>query len=380
MSSPSFDRRERVAAVADASAGGDVLVTVAVPPDQPVGEALERAEEERAEADYLDEGSSSKPLRRALERVVHVLHGYDRTPENGLVVYAGVVDGDLQEHVFDDLPAPVRESAFAVGNAFDTEPLESAARPTRTYGLLVVERGGAALGRLVGERVEPVETIDSDVMGKTKAGGQSADRFERDRERQKHEFFQEVADEAERALLGDGAGDSGEADGDETTADDGHDEDDATVDGLVLGGTTVTVDEFRDGDYLDYRLADRVVGTFPVEYASEQGLRQLADRAQETVADDETRREREALDRFLDGVTGDEVVYGRDATLDALDYGAVETTLVSAALDADDRRDLAARTDDEGGDLVVVGDGFERGRRFREAFGGVGALLRFPVE
>ncbi len=371
MATASFELRERIDAVAEASADGDVLVTVAVPPDEPVGEALERVEEARAEAEYLDDGSS-RPRRKALERTVHVLHGYDRTPEHGLVVYVGVVDGDLTEHAFDDLPSSVPESVFAVENRFDTAPLEGVARPDATYGLLVVERGGAALGRLRGDRVEVVETVESSVPGKTRKGGQSADRFERDRERAKREFFETVADEAERAFLGDAAG---EGDGGEDGEDDG-------VDGLLLGGTTVTVDDFRDGEFLDYRLRDRLVGgTFGVEYASEQGLRQLADRASEAVDDDRTRRERDALDRFFRAIDeGDDVVYGQEETADALEYGAVDTLLVSADLPADAVREFEERAEGEGGDVVVVSTGFEDGERFREAFGGVGGLLRFPVE
>lgn len=391
-----YELAEAVEELSGIEGSGDHLVTVAVAADGSVGAALERVEEAHADAEYIHAEGSDEPARAALERARHLLHRYEGegTPDRGLVVY---VDGEAdegREWVFDDLPTPVRESVFERDRAFDTGPLVRAARDAATYGLLVVERGGAAFGRFDGDTVELAESIDSDVMGKTRAGGQSAQRFARERERQKEEFFDEVAAEAERVFLADG--DTAEADATEAgsaTADAAagsvpaeaaaSDEGDAlAVDGLVVGGTAVTVDDFLEGDHLDYRLEDAALGgRYSVEYAGEQGLRQLVDRASDELAAADERPAREALADFFDAVgAGEPVVYGSDETEEALEYGAVETTLVSSGLPAAAIREWEERTDEEGGETVVVPEGLERGARFREAFGGVGALLRFPIE
>lgn len=390
--STDYARSERITAAANASGDENALLTVAIPPDRSVGETLERVEERHAEAAYLDADETSSARRAVLDRVQHLLHGYDETPANGLVLHVGAVAGqdDVAEYVFDDLPGPVPEATFEWSNEFDVEVVETVARSPASYGLLVVERGGAALGHLDGDRVETIETIESDVMGKTKAGGQSADRFERDRARQKAAFFDEVAAEAKRAFVG----------GDEVT-----------VDGLLLGGTTVTVDEFVGSDALDHRLRDATVGgTFSVEYASEQGLRKLVERGREAMNEAEFDSVRSSLERFREalrrtahgddgapsgerpggsdggggsdeagGSDGDEVVYGADAVDRALAYDAVETVLVSDDRPAEVIREYDARTDGEGGDLVVVPADTETGARFAETFG-VAAILRFPID
>lgn len=364
MTTTEFSLRERIEAVSNVSGSEDDLLTVAIPPDESVGETLEAVEEAHAEAEYIHADETSKARRSVLERAQHILHGYDETPANGLVLYVGAVEGsdDITEFVFDDLPHPVQETVYEWANEFDVEALEGLVGSSSTYGLLVVERGGAALGRFHGDRVEVVETMDSDVMGKTKAGGQSADRFERDRERQKEEFFQEVANEATRAFLADG---------------------EPAIDGLLVGGTTVTVDEFTDGDYLDYRLQSQILGgTFTVEYASEQGLHQLVERGRDAMADAEWETVQAALDRFRNGLRdedGEDVVYGADAVHEALEYGAVDTLLVSGGLPAADIREYEEETAEEGGDVVVVPPDTESGTRFHRTFG-VGAILRFPVE
>ncbi|NHN59595.1 MULTISPECIES: Vms1/Ankzf1 family peptidyl-tRNA hydrolase [Halorussus] len=379
-----YERHERIERVEDAEATADDLLTVAVPPDRTVGEALERVEEDRAESEFIEEESEDAAYLDALEAARGVLQHRDSTPENGLVVYAGVVDGEVVEYVFDDLPSPVSEFVYERGNEFRTDVLDAAAGASKTFGLLVVERGGAALGLTENDDVQVIETFESDVMGKTKAGGQSAQRFERERERQKEEFFESVGEEARRAFLGEHDDESASASSD--------------VDGLLLGGTDVTVDDFREGDHLDYRLEEMLVGDpVSVEYASEQGLHQLVEKASDRIEDAERREMREALDRFFDaldagnaggaggdadgdGSAGDDVVYGREAVDEALEYDAVETALVSADLPFEAVRDVQERATEEGGDCVVVPTDFDGGRRFDEAFGGMAAILRFPIE
>ncbi|GGL52520.1 Vms1/Ankzf1 family peptidyl-tRNA hydrolase [Halocalculus aciditolerans] len=344
---------DRLAAVRSVDADENRLVSLTLPPDGDLNAALADVEEDHAAAEYLDE-SASEPVVEALGAVRHRLHEYTEIPDGGLAVYAGVVDGSLTEFVFDDLDRPVSERVYAVENAFVTEPLDAAERGGGRYGLLVVERGGAALGVYEDGGVTPVERVDSDVMGKHSKGGQSAARFARRREAQKRAFFAEVGAAAADAFT------------------------DPLVDGLALGGTEITVEEFRDADVLDYRLADRLLDTYPVDHASETGLRELAERARDDFdADGEVR---ETLDAFFDGVGDETVAYGVDAVDDALTYGAVDTLLVAASLDAERRQHLRERAEDEGGDCVVVSADSDRGARFVRGFDGVGALLRFPIE
>jgi peptide chain release factor subunit 1 len=360
MSSFDYERRDRIERVDAAESGDTDLLTLAVPPDRSLGSVREEIEEDHAEAEYLDADHASQGDRDALERARRVLLDYDALPENGLVVYAGDVDGETVSHVFDDLPHLVAEWTYEFDNEFDTDPLQGATTPQATDGLVVVERGGAVLGRLVGDDLTVEEELESQVMGKTRAGGQSAARFERERERQKAEFFDEVAGEAKRAFLGDDP-----------------------VDRLLIGGTTVTAEAFVEGDYLDHCLQQRIEGgTFPVEYASEQGLRQLVARAEEELLDPEQQAARDAVEEFYTALKedGQAVVYGRDVTEEALEFGAVETLLVAGSLPVETVTELEEAAAAEGGETAVVSTDFQGGQRFEQAFGGVGALLRFPIE
>ncbi|MFB6069302.1 MAG: peptide chain release factor aRF-1 [Halobacterium sp.] len=352
-----YERRDRIDRLDAVAGDGTELVSVTVPPDATVQAVRSRVAAEHAEAANIKSDRTRNRVRRALDRLQRSLRQYESTPEHGLAAYAGVVDGDLVSAVFDDLPAPIPESTYHCDDHFDLTAVEAAVAPGDTTGLVVVERGGAAIGELAGDHVRPVRRLDSQVMGATRAGGQSAQRFARERERQKHEFFEAVADTANDAFLGPDS-----------------------VSRLAVGGTLSTAKAFVNGGYLDHRLVDRLVGTFAVEYANARGLEQLVDAASRELLDAEARAARECLDDFFAGLRDDDAVtYGLEDVERAAEFGAVDSALVASNLPEEERAGVERAVDAQGGETYVVSTGTERGARFADAFGGVGALLRFPV-
>ncbi|MCD4535232.1 hypothetical protein LRP67_14150 [Nocardioides sp. cx-169] len=72
------------------------------------------------------------------------------------------------------------------------------------WGVLLVRKGGFALARLAGESVVESKTGQRHVQGRTKAGGQSQQRFARRRENQARQAYEAAADHAAR-ILGSGS-------------------------------------------------------------------------------------------------------------------------------------------------------------------------------
>jgi hypothetical protein len=70
------------------------------------------------------------------------------------------------------------------------------------WGVLLVRKGGFAVARLAGERVEESKVGQRHVQGRTKAGGQSQQRFARRRDNQARQAYEAAADHAAR-ILGD---------------------------------------------------------------------------------------------------------------------------------------------------------------------------------
>lgn len=70
------------------------------------------------------------------------------------------------------------------------------------WGVLLVRKGGFAIARLEGDRPIESKVGQRHVQGRTKAGGQSQQRFARRRDNQAREAYRAAADHAARVLTG----------------------------------------------------------------------------------------------------------------------------------------------------------------------------------
>lgn len=114
-----------------------------------------------------------------------------------------VVDGSLRGEAADG-------SWFAARLPFDqgydgpADPVAvaAAAVPPEAWGVLLVRKGGFAVARLAGEQVAESKVGQRHVQGRTKAGGQSQQRFARRRDNQAKQAYGAAADHAARILAG----------------------------------------------------------------------------------------------------------------------------------------------------------------------------------
>jgi hypothetical protein len=72
--------------------------------------------------------------------------------------------------------------------------------PPGDWGVLLVRKGGFAVARLAGERLVESKVGQRHVQGRTKAGGQSQQRFARRRDNQARQAYEAAADHAARIL------------------------------------------------------------------------------------------------------------------------------------------------------------------------------------
>ncbi|HEU5353017.1 MAG TPA: acVLRF1 family peptidyl-tRNA hydrolase [Actinocrinis sp.] len=95
--------------------------------------------------------------------------------------------------------APVALDSTAANTLIDD--LAAHALAPRTIGVLLVRRGGYAVGVFEGPRITDSKVGARHVQGRTKAGGWSQQRFARRREGQAREAYGAAADTAARILL-----------------------------------------------------------------------------------------------------------------------------------------------------------------------------------
>ncbi len=164
-------------------------------------------------------------LRRWVENF-EARHG-----ETELTVVAGRLVGRAGDGSTFEAEAPFDRQ---VGEA-TVEALDVACAPPADWGILLVRKGGFAVARLAGETIVDSKVGQRHVQGRTKAGGQSQQRFARRRDNQARAAYEAAADHAARIVAG--------------------------VPALVVGGDRSAVSSVLDDARLA-PLAQRVVGAF----------------------------------------------------------------------------------------------------------------------
>ena len=387
------------------------LVSLYIPAGYEIFKVAQQIKDEQGTASNIKSTATRKNVLGALEKVAQHLTLFKQTPPNGLVIFCGNVSeregiSDIELFSFEPIE-PLSVRIYRCDQEFVLDPLYDMLEAKEIYGLLIIERNEATIGLLKGKSIEMADYLTSGVQGKTRAGGQSAHRFERLREAADHEFRKRIGEHADRILL-----------------------DQEHLVGIIVGGPGHTKNKFLEGGFLHHELGKKVIGIVDTSYNGEYGLRELVDRAKDVLQNLEMTQERELVQRFLKLLVNDEpVTYGENEVRYALHIGAVDTVLLSEDLDLyrfttvcevcgyreektlaeeklaqfkdelstincpqcgntklvmkeekeliDEFSELAEAT---GANVELISTETEEGTQLMRAFGGIAALLRFRVE
>lgn len=148
--------------------------------------------------------------------------------------------------------------------------------------------------------------------------------------------------------------------------------------GILLGGPGPTKEEFKD--YLTADIQNAIIAIQDLTYTDETGLQHLVERSKDVLAKEAYAEEMKLLQEFFERLAkGDRIFYKEAAVRKALDYGAVETLLLSEALDDDLIDSLEQDALNYGTTVRIVSIDTTEGKQFRD-LGGFGALLRYHLE
>jgi len=388
------------------------LVSLYIPDGYDINKVAQQLREEYGTAQNIKSKSTRKNVLGALERAMQHLKLYRQTPKNGLALFVGNVSE--QEGVSDIRlwaivpPEPLKVRLYRCDQTFITEPLEEMLRVKDAYGLITVEKNEATIGLLRGKRIELIDELTSNVPGKTRAGGQSARRYERIREQETHEFMKRIAEHAEKAFLP--LLEKGE------------------LKGIIIGGPGPTKEDFIDKEYLHHELRKKIIGVVDISYSGEYGLKELVEKASDILSEHEAIKERHLIQEFFRHLVKDTgmITYGEKEVRRALELGAVDKLLLSEGYDRvrvkakcnacgweelktmseseyhvyrkrlthcpkcnsqnvtitkwDVAEELIKMAEESGADVEVISLDTEEGQQFYKAFGGIAAFLRYRIQ
>lgn len=261
-----------------------------------------------------------------------------------------------------------------------------------------------------GKRMDPRRItvhLMKEVAGKTRAGGQSARRYERLRDAQLNEYYTRVGKHANEVFLPI-----------------------ENLKGIILGGPGPTKFDFQKGGYLHYQLQNKIIEVIDSAYVEEQGVKEAVEKAPEIMKKVRYIEEKEIMQKFLYEVGHDTgmITYGEAEVRRALETGAVRMLLLSESLDLSrvtiqcgacgyeekhtiknlekaafeqglvgkpcpkcqapslaiaDKQDivddLAQIAEYSNTDVEVISTETEEGQMLKNAFGGIAAILRYKT-
>ncbi|MEM2969195.1 MAG: peptide chain release factor aRF-1 [Candidatus Bathyarchaeia archaeon] len=410
-----FRLRKMLNILASKTGSHTELITLYIPPGKQISDVINMLRDEYGTASNIKSTTTRKNVQEAIVKVQQRLKLFKDSGENGLVIFCGAIPqegggpGSERMEIYVIVPPePIRIYLYRCDSRFHTEHLQELLKEKETYGILLIDATGATIATLQGKRLEIIRQMYSGVAGKTRAGGQSARRYERLREMQLNEYFTRVGQHANEIFL---------------PID--------TLKGIILAGPGPTKYDFEKGDYLNYQLKNKIIDTIDTAYVEEQGVKEVVEKAPEIMRKVRYIEEKQIMQQFLYEVGHDTgmITYGEVEVRNALAAGAVRTLLISEKVDllrvtvkcsacgyeekhtvktqalmefeqgltgkacpkcqapsllvADKQDiidDLAELAQQANAEVEIISTETEEGQMLKSAFGGIAAILRFKMQ
>jgi peptide chain release factor subunit 1 len=410
-----FRLRKTLNTLASKEGSHTELITMYVPPGKQISDAINMLRDEYGTASNIKSTTTRKNVQEAIVKVQQRLKLFKEPPPTGLVIFCGAIPQEgggpgserMETYVIVP-PEPIKVYLYRCDSRFHTEHLQEMLREKETYGILLIDSSEATIATLQGKRLDIVREMHSGVPGKTRAGGQSARRYERLREMRLQEYFTRVGEHANEVFLPI-----------------------ETLKGLILAGPGPTKYDFEKGEYLNYMLKNKIIDTIDTAYVEEQGVKEVVSKAPEIMRKVRYIEEKQIMQQFLYEVGHDTgmITYGEAEVRRALEAGAVRTLLISESIDLlrvtvkctacgyqeqytiksqtltnfeqslvgkpcpkcqapslaiaekqDIIDDLAQIAEYSNTDVEIISGETEEGQMLKNAFGGIAALLRFKTQ
>lgn len=357
-----YDLKKKVKMLSQKRGRHTELITVYVPDGYNMDKINSKLAEEQGTASNIKSATTRKNVTTALTKILQHLKLFKRTPANGLAVFCGNVSEQegREDFLMESInpPKPIKVNLYRCSQRFVLDPLKDMLEKRETYGLIVIDRRDADIALLKGTRVETLARFDSLVPGKFRAGGQSAQRFERVIEGMAKDFYKKVGTAATQSLR-----------------------EIPELKGILVGGPGPTKNEFLDTDYLSTELKKKVLAVLDIGYTGEQGIDELIKKSEDIISEAEIVKEKKLIEKFLGHIAKDTglAAYGEKEVRAALLAGAVEILLISEGLDEDLLEELTELGNQVKSEVELISTETKEGQQLLN-LGGVAAILRFKQQ
>ncbi len=337
------------------------LVSVYVPAEYDMNKIINHLQQEQGTASNIKDKTTRQSVIDSLERMIRHLRLFKETPKNGLAIFSGNISeregkSDIQVWSMEP-PEPLKIRMYRCDQMFITDPLKEFIEYKESYGLIVMDNREATIGLLKGSAIAVLHKMTSGVPGKIKAGGQSAARYSRLREGAAKEFYNRIAETVNKEFLPM-----------------------QNLKGILIGGPGPTKEKFFSGNFINNNLKIKTLPLQDIGYTDEYGLHDLVDKSRDLLAQETIIQEKKIMEKFFTMLAKEEkkVAYGKAEIDKVMEMRAVDTLLLSEALDDSIIEAFEEKCEQTGTELQVISTDTREGVQLRD-MGGYAAILRFQV-
>ena len=335
------------------------LVTVYIPAGYDLNKIISHLNQEQGTATNIKSTGTKKNVIGSLEKMIQHLKLFKKTPDNGLAVFAGNMaerEGQQDIQVYSiEPPLPLNVRIYRCDKEFVLEHLIEMCDDKDIYGLVVMDRRDGNVALLKGKTIVPLTSASSNVPGKTRAGGQSAQRFERLREGAAKDFYYKIGELMKEQFL-----------------------EKENLKGIIVGGPGPTKYDFVEGNYITNEVKKKIIAIKDLSYTGEFGVQELVDKSEDVLANEEIMKEKQIMSKFMNLLSKqpDFIEYGKEAVMELIKQGAVEILLLSEECDDKDIEIFEEEANKLGTNVEIISTETREGVQLKE-IGKIAAILRY---
>ncbi len=299
---------------------GTELISLYIPTGKQLHEVITNLREEQGTADNIKSDLTRTHVVDSISKVLQRLKLYKKTPERGLVIFSGALPpeggGPLGSEVVKvyeiDPPKVLKTFLYRCDDHFHVDILKDMLKDENLIGFLAIDAKDTGWGLLHGDKIEVLKETGSGVAGKHRQGGQSAKRFQKLREMELTYYFNRVAEITKEYFI-----------------------DIYPIKGLIISGPGPTKEEFINGNYLEYRLKEMVLGTIDASYAGSEGIREAFSKSTELLSDFRMVEEKKMVEELFKHINNNSglAAYGLKEIINLLKNNVVSKIIITSDID-----------------------------------------------
>jgi peptide chain release factor subunit 1 len=387
---------------------GTSMITLIINHRHQINQFSRMLNDEIGKASNIKSRVTRQHVTDALTSAIEKLRLYNRTPNNGLVIYCGLVQlpqgGEKMIKIDLEPFKPINSSLYRCDNIFHMNELKYLLQDNDKFGFLIMDGNGSLFGTLQGSTKVIINKFNVNLPKKHSRGGQSSNRFERLRSETRHNYLRKVGEELTKSFITNNI---------------------PNIKGLILAGSAEFKNDLQKSDLFDPRLAPIVLKIVDISYGGEMGFNQAIKLSQDSLKNVKFIHEKKVLERFYVEIAKDsgKYIFGLKETMEAVENGMVDVLIIWENIDflrlalknnngdiiyetiSDNSKVSGPKFKPENSDieyeiveriqlsewllnnykkyvnhLEIVTDKTNEGNQFVKGFNGIGGILRYKLE